>query len=248
MPPSSAVTVIPRKRRGVELALILFALPITLSAYALVDYNVTGQLSVNFAYLAGICTAPGAGGPLRRALATALRRPGHPALRDRAQRARTGDDPPDRPDQRTAAERCPAAVDLDHARGDLVHRRGRDHPRPQAAAPVHLHHRPVRHRAAAAAAGARTRHREVRGEDLDRGRRVQLPAGRGGQGAAVHRLRRLSGGEARGAGAGRVSDTRPGSAAGPRSGSHRGDLGRSAWPSWCCSATWARRCCSSGCS
>ena len=56
MPPSSAVTVIPRKRRGVELALIIFALLITISAYAQVDYNVTGELSVNFPYVAGICT------------------------------------------------------------------------------------------------------------------------------------------------------------------------------------------------
>ncbi len=56
MPPSSAVTVIPRKRRGVELVLIIFALLITISAYAQVDYNVTGELSVNFPYVAGICT------------------------------------------------------------------------------------------------------------------------------------------------------------------------------------------------
>ena len=56
MPPSSAVTVIPRKRRGVELVLILFALLITVSAYAQVDYNVNGELSANFAYVAGICT------------------------------------------------------------------------------------------------------------------------------------------------------------------------------------------------
>ncbi len=52
---TSAVTVLPRKRRGVELLLILFALAITLGAYALVDFNVTGKLSENFPYLAGGC-------------------------------------------------------------------------------------------------------------------------------------------------------------------------------------------------
>jgi cell division protein FtsW (lipid II flippase) len=52
---SAAVRVVPRKRRGVELVLILFALGITLSAYALVDFNVTGKLSENFPYLAGGC-------------------------------------------------------------------------------------------------------------------------------------------------------------------------------------------------
>ena len=225
MPPSSAVTVIPRKRRGVELALIIFALLITISAYALVDYNVTGELSVNFPYVAGICTV----------LALAA----HFAVRWRLPYA----DP----------VILPCVIVLNGLGLTMIHRidlindpplnGARQQliwtalgvilfiaivvvsPRPQAAAAVHLHHRPVRHRAAAAAAGARTRHREVRGTDLDRGRRVQLPAGRGGQGAAVHRLRRLPGGEARGAGAGRIPDSRPGPAPRPRPGSDRGDLG-----------------------
>ena len=48
------VTVVPRKRRGVELALIIFAVGLTLGAYALVDINVTGELSPSFAYVAGI--------------------------------------------------------------------------------------------------------------------------------------------------------------------------------------------------
>ena len=52
---SPAVTVIPRKRRGVELFLILFALTLTLGAYVQVDLNVTGQLSEAFPTLAGIC-------------------------------------------------------------------------------------------------------------------------------------------------------------------------------------------------
>ena len=50
----SPVTVVPRKRRGVELALIIFALALTLGAYALVDFNVTGELSSSFPYLASV--------------------------------------------------------------------------------------------------------------------------------------------------------------------------------------------------
>jgi cell division protein FtsW (lipid II flippase) len=52
---SASVTVVPRKRRGIELVLILFALTITLSAYALVDFNVTGKLPESFPYVAGGC-------------------------------------------------------------------------------------------------------------------------------------------------------------------------------------------------
>ena len=50
------VAVVPRKRRGVELALIIFALGLALGAYALVDLNVTGELSTAFPYVAGICS------------------------------------------------------------------------------------------------------------------------------------------------------------------------------------------------
>jgi cell division protein FtsW (lipid II flippase) len=50
------VTIVPRKRREVELAMIIFALGLTLGAYALVDINVTGELSPTFSYLAGIST------------------------------------------------------------------------------------------------------------------------------------------------------------------------------------------------
>ena len=45
----------PRKRRGVELALIIFALGLALGAYALVDLNVTGELSPTFPYVVGVC-------------------------------------------------------------------------------------------------------------------------------------------------------------------------------------------------
>jgi len=52
---AAAVTVVPRKRRGVELALITFALALTLSAYVIVDLNVTGEISPTLPYLAGGC-------------------------------------------------------------------------------------------------------------------------------------------------------------------------------------------------
>jgi len=49
------LTVLPRKRRGVEIVLILFALAITLGGYAIVDYNVSGALSPLFGTVAGVC-------------------------------------------------------------------------------------------------------------------------------------------------------------------------------------------------
>jgi cell division protein FtsW (lipid II flippase) len=54
MSSATPVTVIPRKRRGVELVLILIALAITLGGYGIVDYNVTGSLSPVFSTLAGV--------------------------------------------------------------------------------------------------------------------------------------------------------------------------------------------------
>src|SRR5829696_10452221 len=39
---AAPVTVLPRKRRGVELVLIIFALMITLGGYAIGDFNITG--------------------------------------------------------------------------------------------------------------------------------------------------------------------------------------------------------------
>src|SRR5512132_4505395 len=48
------VTVIPRKRRGVELILIIFALALTLGAYVVVDLNVTGEVSSSFPYVAAV--------------------------------------------------------------------------------------------------------------------------------------------------------------------------------------------------
>ena len=43
-----AVAVVPRKRRGVELALLAFALVLGLGAYAQVDLNVSGELGADF--------------------------------------------------------------------------------------------------------------------------------------------------------------------------------------------------------
>lgn len=55
-PAGSATTVIPRKRRGTELALLLFALALGLGGYALVDLNVNESVSAHFANLAGGAT------------------------------------------------------------------------------------------------------------------------------------------------------------------------------------------------
>ena len=52
---TSPVTVVPRKRRGVELALLLFALVLGLGAYALVEENVSGGLSPVFVPVAAGC-------------------------------------------------------------------------------------------------------------------------------------------------------------------------------------------------
>jgi cell division protein FtsW (lipid II flippase) len=57
MSTATPVTVIPRRRRGVELTLISFALVIGLGAAALVDINVTGGLSASFPVVAGIAVA-----------------------------------------------------------------------------------------------------------------------------------------------------------------------------------------------
>jgi len=48
------VTVVPRKRRNVELLLLVLALVIALGGYAMVDYNVTRALSPRFPTLAGV--------------------------------------------------------------------------------------------------------------------------------------------------------------------------------------------------
>jgi cell division protein FtsW (lipid II flippase) len=52
---AAPTTVVPRKRRGAELLLLLFALALTLGAYAIVDLNVFEQLSPRFPYIAGGC-------------------------------------------------------------------------------------------------------------------------------------------------------------------------------------------------
>ncbi|HEY5821355.1 MAG TPA: FtsW/RodA/SpoVE family cell cycle protein [Propionibacteriaceae bacterium] len=57
MSAAAPVTVIPRKRRGVELFLIAYALVITLGAYALVDLNVYDAIPANLASVAAVCVA-----------------------------------------------------------------------------------------------------------------------------------------------------------------------------------------------
>ncbi|MET0694122.1 MAG: FtsW/RodA/SpoVE family cell cycle protein [Propionibacteriaceae bacterium] len=55
MSTATPTTVIPRKRRGAELLLLIFALGLSLGGYAIVDLNVSGSLSPIFGYLAGGC-------------------------------------------------------------------------------------------------------------------------------------------------------------------------------------------------
>ena len=49
------VAVVPRRRRGVELAMLAFALVLGLGAYAQVDLNVTGGLGPGFVPVAAGC-------------------------------------------------------------------------------------------------------------------------------------------------------------------------------------------------
>ena len=115
------ITVVPRKRRGIELVMLIFALASTLGAYVLVDLNVNGELSPTLSLRGRHLRAAGRAGAHCGPLAAPVRGSGDPALRDLAQRARPGDDPPHRPDQRPAAQRRPPAADLDRARRADVH-------------------------------------------------------------------------------------------------------------------------------
>ena len=56
MSDTASLTVIPRRRRGIELVMVVFALVLTLGAYTLVDLNATGELSDVLPLLAGVCT------------------------------------------------------------------------------------------------------------------------------------------------------------------------------------------------
>ncbi len=56
-PYEQGVTVLPRQRRGAELALLAFALLLGLGGYALVDVNALGALTPIFPYLAAGCGA-----------------------------------------------------------------------------------------------------------------------------------------------------------------------------------------------
>ena len=162
------MTVLPRKRRGVELVLIVFALAITLGGYAIVDFNVTGGFSPVFGTLAGVCVG--------------LAILAHLAVRWRLPYA----DPVILPcvillnglglimihridpDQLTPDDRCPPAADLDGIGSGRVHSGGSRAARSPAAAAVHLHSRSDRRRVAPAPLVPGTG--EVRRADLDPGR------------------------------------------------------------------------------
>ncbi len=57
MSAAASYVVIPRKRRGVELVLLFFALVIGIGAYAQVDLNVNGELGTMFPVVSGGCAA-----------------------------------------------------------------------------------------------------------------------------------------------------------------------------------------------
>ena len=193
---SSLLGFVHRRRRGAELFLLVLALAVGVGAYAAVGLGVEGEIPADILGVRRVAGRPDHRGPRRRTPHRAVRRPGAAAGRGRAERARPGGDPPAgpglrgrRPDGRVR----PEAADLDDPGGRAV----RGHPglpaRPPGPAAGHLHRRPGGDRAAAAADGPRPGHHHQRRPDLDPGRRVQLPARRGREGAARDRLRRLSG-------------------------------------------------------
>ena len=92
---AAPVTVLPRKRRGVELVLIVFALAITLGGYAIVDFNVTGGFSPVFGTLAGVCVGLAVLAHVAVRWRLPYADPVHLALRDPAERPWVDHDPPD---------------------------------------------------------------------------------------------------------------------------------------------------------
>ena len=106
---------------------------------------------------------------------------------------------------------------------------------------LHLHRRPAGDRPAAPAARAGPRLRRARRADLDPDRSDDLPAGRGRQDRADHRVRRLPGADKGRARPRRAPGARrrPAQGARPRSDPHR--LGQPRWASSPSNATSARR-------
>ncbi len=166
--------------------------------------------------------------PHRGAPRRAVRRPGAPADRGRAQRPRAGRHPPHRPRLR-GCEQLDRAVRarparLDDARRGAVRDRARRRPRPQATPVAHLHLGPRGGRAAAHAAAAGPRPHDQRLAHLDPPRPAQLPARRGRQGAAGAVLRRLPRPAPRGPRARRATRHRHRPAARSRPGADPGDV------------------------
>lgn len=177
------------KRRGVELALLVGGVLISVSGYAAVGLARMRRRAsrrrrvrsrARHARPARPCRGP-LPGPVRRSAAAADRRP--------AQRARPGADLPARPGDPEGPGRAHPAR-LVHARRRAVRRRGGAAARPPGAPAV---------RVSLGGLGARAADRAdllpggERGEDLDPGRRTLLPARRVRQDPARGVLRRLSG-------------------------------------------------------
>ena len=211
-----------RRRRGAELFLLVLALAVGIGAYAAVGVGVEGEVPADIlaygGWLAGLVDRRPHHGPPRRA----VRRPGAAPGGRRAQRARPRGHPPARPRLRGARRdnhdfAQPAAHLDDRRRGCC------SSPRWSSCAttgcsPASPTPRAGRDRAAPAADGPRRRQDHQRRQDLDRRRPVQLPARRGRQGAAGHRVRRLPRAAPRRARAGRPPGAvrRPAARAGPR--------------------------------
>ena len=121
-----------------------------------------------------------------------------------------------RVDSALTTEPVDQAADVDHRRRRALRRRPPRSARPPPAAGVHLHDRARRDPAPAAAAGARARDRDQRRPDLDQRRRVLLPARRGREARAGHRVRGLPGAPPRRARAGRPPGPRHRPAPRPR--------------------------------
>jgi len=52
--PSPGLTVVPRKRRTVEMLLLIFASALSVAAYVQVDLNVLGEVPQNLPFVAGL--------------------------------------------------------------------------------------------------------------------------------------------------------------------------------------------------
>ena len=195
-PASGLMGFVHRRRRGAELVLLLMSLVVGIGGYAAVGLGVDGETPVDLftygAWLAGLVIACHIAIRLFAEYADPILLPIVSALNGIGLAMIHRIDLADQADhaEREDLRRHPAGLDDD--RGARCSSRVLVRAaRPPPAAGVHLHRRARRDRAAAAAAGPRHRPAHQRRPHLDPRRPDELPAGRGRQGAAGDRLRRL---------------------------------------------------------